>query len=75
MLSDDNTEITWNGTPRRRSRRIPAIVLSNVPRPERVSRLPIMQVLRPVDADPDTDVLFGEEIAPGIVDQRSVGLE
>ena len=32
-------EITWNGTPCARSRRIPAIVLSKVPRPERLRRL------------------------------------
>ena len=37
--------------------------------------IPIMQVLRPIDTDADADVLFAQEVAPGIVDQHSVGLE
>ena len=38
QAASDSTVMTWNGTPCSRSRRIPAIVRSNVPRPERVSR-------------------------------------
>ena len=34
-----------------------------------------MQVLRSINADADADILFDQEVAPGIVDQRSVGLE
>ena len=34
-----------------------------------------MQPLGAIDADPDIDLLFGEERAPGVVDQRPVGLE
>ncbi len=35
----------------------------------------VVQRLRAVDADADADLLGGEEFAPGIVDQRAVGLE
>ena len=35
----------------------------------------VVQPLRPVDADPDIDFGFGEEIAPRVVDQRAVGLK
>ena len=60
----DSTEITWNGTFSRRNMRMPAIVLSNVPRPAAGHAVRIVQLLRAVDADADADMPLLEQIAP-----------
>ena len=40
----------------------------------RVFPIYIMQVLRPVDADADAEVVVAEEVTPVIGEQRAVGL-
>jgi hypothetical protein len=35
----------------------------------------VLEALRPVDADPDGDLGFGDEVAPSRIDQRAVCLE
>ena len=43
---------------------MPAIVWSNVPRPDACDAMGVVQGLRPVDADADADIILLEQIAP-----------
>ena len=40
-----------------------------------VDPVAVMELRRPVDADADQEAMLGEQLAPGIVQQRAVGLD
>ena len=59
--------------PCRRSASMPRMIRSYAGCPARVDPLAVA-LRRPVDAHADPDPVLGEELAPGVVDQRGVGL-
>ena len=40
-----------------------------------VNAIRIMQFLRPVKADADEEIMLFEEVAPGVIEQRAIGLQ